>query len=105
MLREPGLRRRARKQFERRLRATARDGRPRLCPLLVSALAWSIVGALFAIGMSLRYRATLEAFAPADWIVWALMAAVWIAVFLPVVFGVGRPLVQRAAASRRGGDA
>ena len=64
-------------------------------------LVWSCVAALFVVAMTLRYRATLEAVAPAGWIVWAVMAAVWIAVFLPVLFAVGRPLAQRARASRR----
>ena len=33
------------------------------------------------------------------------MATVWIAVFVPVVVVVGRPLAQRARASRQGADA
>ena len=58
-------------------------------------VAWSVLAALFAIAMTLRYRPTLEAVAPGDWLVWALMAAVWIAVFLPVGVVLGRPIWQR----------
>ncbi len=106
VLREPGLRRRAREQFARRLAGRPDDGdSPVLARYSLFGLVWSCVAALFVVGMTLRYRATLEAVAPTGWIVWALMAAVWIAVFLPVLFGVGRPLAQRVRASRRGGDA
>jgi hypothetical protein len=106
VLREPGLRRRAREQFARRLAGRPGDGDSRVfARYSLFGIVWSCVAALFVVGMTLRYRVTLEAFAPAGWIVWALMAAVWIAVFLPVLFGVGRPLAQRARASRRGGDA
>ena len=63
-------------------------------------LGWSVLAALFAIAMTLHYRAVLEAIAPAEWIVWTVMATVWIAVFVPVLVVVGKPLVERM----RGGD-
>ena len=66
-------------------------------------LVWSCVAGLFVVAMTLRYRATLEAVAPAGWIVWTVMAAVWVAVFVPVLVAVGRPLAQRTLSLRRGG--
>jgi putative peptide zinc metalloprotease protein len=53
------------------------------------SLGWSVVAALLAIGMSLRYRAALEAVAPAG-VVWALMGAVWAALLAPVALRLRR---------------
>jgi putative peptide zinc metalloprotease protein len=67
VLREPGLRRRAREQFTRRLSGRPAPGDSRmLARYSVFALAWSVVAALFAIGMTWRYRPVLAALAPAD---------------------------------------
>jgi putative peptide zinc metalloprotease protein len=96
VLREPGLRRRAREQFARRLSGSGQGEDSRvLARYSLFGLAWSVLAALFAIAMTLRYRETLEAVAPAEWIVWVVMATVWIAVFVPVLVVVGRPLVER----------
>jgi Zn-dependent protease len=101
VLREPGLRRRAREQFARRLSGGDRGGdSPVLARYSLYGLVWSFVAALFVIAMTLRYRGALEAAAPADWIVWAVMATVWIAVFVPVLVVVGRPLLQRVRGER-----
>jgi FHA domain len=95
-LREPGLRRRAREQFSRRLsgRAVAGDS-PVLARYSLFGLAWSVVAAVFAIGMSLRYKGVLDALAP-SWIVWTVMATVWLALFVPVLVVVVKPLLERA---------
>jgi putative peptide zinc metalloprotease protein len=96
VLREPNLRRRAREQFSRRLAGKpAGSDSPVLARYSAFGVVWSVLAALFAIAMTLRYRATLEAVAPAEWIVWTVMATVWIAVFVPVLVVVGRPLVER----------
>jgi putative peptide zinc metalloprotease protein len=101
VLREPGLRRRAREQFSRRLAGRPSSGdSPVLARYSLFGLGWSALAALFAIGMTLHYRAVLEAVAPAEWIVWVVMATVWIAVFVPVLVVIGRPLVERL----RGGE-
>jgi putative peptide zinc metalloprotease protein len=98
VLREPNLRRRAREQFARRLAGRPGEGDSRLLARYsLLALGWSVLVALFAIGMTLRYRPVLDAIAPADWIVWALLAAVWTLVFLPVVIVLGRPLSRRSS--------
>ncbi|MGH2948771.1 MAG: FHA domain-containing protein [Solirubrobacteraceae bacterium] len=100
VLREPGLRRRAREQFSRRLSGRAVDGdSPVLARYSLFGLLWSVLAALFVIGITWRYRSVLEALAP-SWIVWTVMATVWVAVFIPVVIVVGKPLVERV----RGGD-
>jgi pSer/pThr/pTyr-binding forkhead associated (FHA) protein len=101
VLREPGLRRRAREQFARRLAGRPSTGdSPVLARYSLFGLVWSVLAALFAIAMTLHYRALLEHYAPAQWIVWVVMATVWIAVFVPVLVVVGRPLLERM----RGGD-
>jgi putative peptide zinc metalloprotease protein len=95
VLREPGLRRRAKEQFSRRLAGRgAGEESPVLARYSLFGLLWSCLAALFVIAITLRYRATLESVAPA-WIVWTVMATVWVAVFVPVLVVVGRPLVDR----------
>ena len=100
VLREPGLRRRAREQFARRLSGGARTGdSPVLARYSLFGLGWSVLAALFVIAMTLRYRAVLEAVAP-SWIVWTVMATVWVAVFVPVFVVIGRPLASRLRGER-----
>jgi putative peptide zinc metalloprotease protein len=95
VLREPGLRRRAREQFSRRLSGAGRtDDSPVLARYSLFGLLWSLLAALFVIAMTLRYRTVLESVAP-SWIVWTVIATVWVAVFVPVLVVVGRPLVER----------
>jgi putative peptide zinc metalloprotease protein len=97
VLREPGLRQRAREQFARRLsgRGVDVEDSPVLARYSLFALGWSVLAALFAIAMTFRYKARLEIVAPADWIVWVAMGTVWIAVFVPVIVVLARPLIQR----------
>jgi putative peptide zinc metalloprotease protein len=98
VLREPGLRRRAREQLARRLsgRASSTDS-PVLARYSLLALAWSCVAALFAIGMTLRYRPALESVAPAGWIAWATMAVVWAALLAPVALALWPAIAARRA--------
>ena len=97
ILREPGLRRRAREQFARRLSGRAASGDSRvLARFSLFGLAWSCAAAMLAIAMTLRYRSTLETLVPAQWIAWTLMATVWIALFAPVMI-----LLRPAIAARR----
>jgi putative peptide zinc metalloprotease protein len=95
-LREPGLRRRARLQFSRRLagRGTSDDS-PVLAKYSLWGLGWSVLAACFAIVFTLRYEPVMTAVAPADWIVHVVMATLWVAFFAPVIFVVGKPLVER----------
>jgi putative peptide zinc metalloprotease protein len=95
VLREPGLRRRAQEQFARRLSGQGSSGdSPVLARYSLFALGWSVLAAAFVIATTLRYRPALEALAP-SWIVWTVMATVWLAVFVPVLVVVAKPLRDR----------
>jgi putative peptide zinc metalloprotease protein len=94
-LREPGLRRRAREQLGRRLSGHGRADDSRLLTRFAMAgVAWSALAACFAVGMSLRYEPQLANVAPEP-AVWAMFAAIWSALFVPVAAVVGRPLSVR----------
>ena len=101
VLREPALRRRAREQLARRLSGR---GRPSDSPVLgryaVLGVAWSVLAAAFATAMSLRYEPRMAELAP-EAVVWIALAAVWVALFLPVVAVLVGPLRER----RRGQEA
>lgn len=100
LLREPGLRRRAREQLARRLSGGghAADS-PVLARYAVFGLAWSAVAACFAAGMSLRYEPRLAQLAPEP-AVWAVLAALWVAFFLPVIVVLARPAGGRTPGGR-----
>lgn len=95
VLGEPGLRRRAREQFQRRLSGKKVEGdSPVLARYSLWGLAWTSLAALFAVGMSLRYKTVLDdLFAP--WIVWTVMATVWVGLFIPVLIVLVKPLKER----------
>jgi FHA domain len=95
VLREQGLRRRARTQLARRLsgRGSPDDSRA-LTRYAAFGVAWSAVAACFAVGMSLRYEPRLAAMAPTP-VVWACLSVVWIALFAPVLVSIIGPLWLR----------
>jgi putative peptide zinc metalloprotease protein len=98
LLREPGLRRRARAQFERRLRGDRRaTDELALRRYSVAGAAWSLVGAGLAIVVTLRYHDVMRQHA-SEPVVWGVLGTVWAALFLPFVWTVVRPWV----AGRRG---
>ena len=94
-LREPGLRKRAKDQFSRRL-----SGKPRssdsavLARYSIAGVGWSILAGGFAIFMSLRYQPIISQFVP-SWVVWTVLGTVWVGVFIPVFIVLGKPLVER----------
>jgi Zn-dependent protease len=95
LLREPGLRRRAREQLFRRLSGQARLGDSRvLARYAAVGVAWSVVAACFAAGLSLRYEPRLAEVASAP-VVWGVLAVLWVGFFLPVIAVLGRPLRER----------
>jgi putative peptide zinc metalloprotease protein len=95
LLREPGLRRRARAQLTRRLSGQGAEGDSTVLTRYAAfGVAWSAVAACFAVGTSLRYEPQLEALAP-DPVVWACMSVVWIALFVPVLGAVVVPIRAR----------
>jgi hypothetical protein len=94
-LREPGLRRRAKEQFSRRLKGQGRSSdSPVLARYSIAGLGWSILAAGFAIFMSLRYEPIMSAFAP-SYVVWTVLGTMWLALFIPVFVALGKPLVER----------
>jgi putative peptide zinc metalloprotease protein len=96
VLREPGLRRRAKAQFSRRL--SGQDPDPTDSPVLarysIFGLGWSFVMAFFAIGFTFRYKPIMENFA-ADYVVWAVLITLWVGFFIPVIVVVFKPLMTR----------
>jgi len=94
-LREPGLRRRALAQLRWRLSGRGRmDDSPVLARYGVFAIGWLVVGAGFAVAMSLRYQAALEALVPTP-VAWSLLIALWVALFVPALAMVLVPLRER----------
>jgi hypothetical protein len=95
VLGEPGLRRRARAQLVRRLSGQAEPGDSMLLTRYAAfGLVWSALAACFAVGLSLRYEPQLAALAPTP-VVWASMAVVWVALFVPVLLAILPPLRVR----------
>jgi putative peptide zinc metalloprotease protein len=98
LLREPGLRRRAREQLRARL--AGESGAPDSAVLRrysLAGIAWSVLGAALAVGLSLRYLPAFETLAPPP-VVWTFMGAIWLTLFAPVVAMIGLPLLARRRA-------
>jgi len=94
-LREPGLRRRARDQFARRLSGHGRSGdSPVLARYSLFGLAWTVLAGAFAVVLSLRYEPIMTALT-AKWVVYVVLGTLWVAFFVPALVVVGKPLVQR----------
>ena len=95
LLREEGLRRRAREQLFMRLSGHRVPGESRLLVAYgFAGVVWTALAACFAVGMSLRYQSRLTELAPEP-AVWTALALIWVALFLPVALMVGRPLWGR----------
>jgi len=94
-LREPGLRKRAKDQFNRRLSGKGRSSDSQvLTRYSIAGVGWSILAAGFAIFMSLRYAPILSTYLP-SYVVWSVLVTVWVALFIPVFLVLGKPLVER----------
>jgi putative peptide zinc metalloprotease protein len=92
---EPGLRRRAKEQLERRLKGqAATTDSPVLARYSVWGLVWLVVAACFAIGVTWRFKDKFLELLPAS-VVYGVMGTLWAVFFLPVVFVLGKPLWQR----------
>jgi len=99
-LREPGLRRRAREQFARRLSGRGRSGdSPVLARYSLWGLGWTVLAGGFAVALSLRYEPILTALAPAT-VVHVVMGTLWVLFFVPALVVIGKPLVERANMNR-----
>jgi putative peptide zinc metalloprotease protein len=96
VLGEPGLRRRAKEQLERRLGGgKASTDSPVLARYSAWGIGWLVLAACFAIGMSLRYEKVFLAITDSKPVVYGVMGTLWVAFFLPVVFVLGKPLWRR----------
>src|SRR5215213_6465283 len=101
LLGEPGLRRRARAHLAAVLsgRGRASDEPRALLVYALAGLAWTMAAVAFVIVMSTRYYEILTSLAPPE-VVWGVFGAFYLLMFVPVVFTVGRPLLERVR--RRG---
>jgi putative peptide zinc metalloprotease protein len=100
LLREPGLRRRAREQLGRTLsgRARATDS-PVLARYALLSVAWTAVAAIFVVGVSTRYESLVRAFVPRP-LGWLALGTLWVALFIPLAVMLGPPLRERLARSK-----
>jgi putative peptide zinc metalloprotease protein len=96
VLREPGLRRRAKAQLSRRLSGQGRreSDSPVLARYAVWGLVWSAAAAGFAIFFTLRFLPIMKQFAP-DAVVWVVLGTLWLVFFVPVFVVIGKPLLDR----------
>jgi FHA domain len=100
VLREPGLRRRAREQLQRRLGGGGRaDDSPVLARYGGFVVGWAALAGVIAVAMSLRYESTLAAYLPVP-VTWLVLMALWVGGFTPLVAIVGRPLLERIRTER-----
>jgi putative peptide zinc metalloprotease protein len=74
-------------------KARASDSRV-LTRYALCGLAWSVVAACFAAGMSLRYVSVLETLLPGP-VVWALLATLWLGLLAPVLATLAAPVLAR----------
>ncbi len=101
VLREPGLRRRAREQLRQRIaRGRSDSDSSVLTRFAVFGIVWSLLGVAFAVAMSARYEQTFARLAPAP-LVWTVTGALWITLLLPVLAIAGAPLWERLRARTR----
>ncbi len=97
---EPGLRRRAREQFARRLSGGAKvTDSPVLARYGLFGVVWTGVAGFFAVGMSFRYEKILVHYASKP-VVYGVMGTLWVVFFLPVIVVLGKPLWQRRKSQR-----
>ena len=92
---EPGLRRRAKEQLERRLKGQgASTDSPVLARYSLWGVVWLVVAGCFAVAVTLRFKDAFLVLAPES-VVYGVMGTLWAVFFLPVVFVLGKPLWQR----------
>jgi putative peptide zinc metalloprotease protein len=98
---EPGLRRRARERLARRLagKPVPAEGGRALAIYGVASLGWMIGAVGFVIILSLVYVQRLQDIAPPE-VVWAVLGAFYVLLFIPVAVVLGRPLWERRRARR-----
>lgn len=95
VLREPGLRKRAKDQFDRKLSGKGRSGdSPVLARYSIAGLGWGVLMGFFAIFMTLRFEPIMVTLAPKV-VVWGVLGTLWLVVFIPVLVVLVKPLISR----------
>jgi putative peptide zinc metalloprotease protein len=95
VLREPGLRRRAREQLRRRLSGEPDpEDSPVLARYSILGFAWTALAVGFAVVMSLRYESALASLVPSP-VAHALLGLIWLLLLVPLFGMVGGPLLDR----------
>jgi putative peptide zinc metalloprotease protein len=96
VLREPGLRQRARQQLSQRLSGNVKGEQtsPVLFRYAIAGLIWSAVGAGFAVIFSTRYYDKLSKLAPHR-LVLTLFIVFWVILFVPLFMQLVLPLFRR----------
>ncbi len=96
VLREPGLRQRARRQLSQRLSGAApsAEDSPVLLRYGIFALVWTVLAAAFVVVFSTRYYDRLVQIAPPGAVI-AVFILFWIVLFIPIGLTLGLPLWRR----------
>ena len=102
-LQQPGLRRRAREHVVRRMagRPVRADAPRSLAVYGALTLVWMVAAIGFVVVMSLLFYDRLTTIAPAE-VVWVVLGAFYLLLFVPVAIVLGRPLLERWRARRAG---
>jgi putative peptide zinc metalloprotease protein len=94
VVRQPNLRAKARTWLAARLAGRPAEGARALVIFSVATILWSVVTALFALGMTLRYYDVMLEFAPRE-LVWGLLGSFFMVLLIPLFVMAGAPLLQR----------
>jgi len=95
LLREPGLRKRSREAFRRRLSGAARPPDDRVLTRYGAlCLVWMVAALGFAVAMSMRFEPVLASLVP-NAVAHVLLAVLWALLLAPVVGIIGGPLIER----------
>jgi putative peptide zinc metalloprotease protein len=96
VVRQPDLRARARAWLAARISGRQADGARALVIFSGATILWSVVSALFALAMTLRYYDVMLRFAPRE-LVWGLLGSFFMVLLIPLFVMTGAPLLHRGA--------
>jgi putative peptide zinc metalloprotease protein len=96
VVRRPNLRAQARMWLAARLSGRHAEGGRALAIFAGATILWSIVSALFALAMTLRYYDVMLSYAPRE-LVWGLLGSFFMVLLIPLFVMAGAPLLQRGA--------
>jgi putative peptide zinc metalloprotease protein len=103
VVRQPNLRARARMWLAARLAGRPAEGARALVIFAGATILWSVVSALFALAMTLRYYDVMLHFAPRE-LVWGLLGSFFMVLLIPLFVMAGAPLLQRGTGAPVGED-